>query len=565
MVNPQDLLAFAKRAYEQHSQPLKERASILPLGQYEDGSVGMAWPGLLAGPAEAWKRMYDTAASSPVMDDDQLGQISRDSFDAAGLAMTGGFATGVGGGLVDNAAGIFGGRLAKTADQGALKRAEDLAASGAPREQIFKDTGWFQGVDGKWRFEIDDSKSFYRGSKAAGSSYLPDVFLHDEFFSAYPQLDTVRVVEGPVGASTSGSYAHGPRRMELSGPNKSSTALHESQHGVQSLEGFAEGGNPDFGIPRNLAMVEARKAYEGRLARQDAPKNENDLLYEQLFGSEPKLTAPWEELPLRKQLEWLEAGQGRVYKNLAGEAEARAVQARQNLTADERRARAPWLDYDVPEADQIVRFESGGPQMSLPDNALGSAGGRLAKGAADLPMDLASRMARAKKMGFDTENVMYHGTRSGELPEFSPSQSGTLGPGTYLTNSASDAGDFARFASGDNGPAVMPLMARGPMADMAEYRALLDETLPYRDAQREAIRILQDAGYSGLRSGNEVSVFDPKNIRSTSAAFDPALSDSANLLAANAPTGAAIPAGMEASQGDENPALIDYLRAVGLM
>jgi hypothetical protein len=34
------------------SQPLKERASVLPLGQYEDGSVGLAWPGLLAAPAE---------------------------------------------------------------------------------------------------------------------------------------------------------------------------------------------------------------------------------------------------------------------------------------------------------------------------------------------------------------------------------------------------------------------------------------------------------------------------------------------------------------------------------
>ena len=196
------------------------------------------------------------------------------------------------------------------------------------------------------------------------------------------------------------------------------------------------------------------------------------------------------------------------------------------------------------------------------DNALGSAGGNLTQSASDLPMDLASRMGRAREMGFDTQTPLYHGTRSGEFPEFSPSQNGTLGPGAYLTNNAADAGDFARFASGDNGPSVMPVMARGQMADMAEYNALLDQTLPYRDAQREAIRILQDAGYSGLRSGNEVSVFDPRNIRSTSAAFDPSQSDSANLLAANAPTGAAVPAGMEASETD--PALLEYLKAIGL-
>jgi hypothetical protein len=41
---------------------------------------------------------------------------------------------------------------------------------------------------------------------------------------------------------------------------------------------------------------------------------------------------------------------------LAGEVEARAVQERRNLTAEQRRARPPWLDYDVPEASQIVRY-----------------------------------------------------------------------------------------------------------------------------------------------------------------------------------------------------------------
>jgi hypothetical protein len=45
-----------------------------------------------------------------------------------------------------------------------------------------------------------------------------------------------------------------------------------------------------------------------------------------------------------------------LYRRHAGEVEARAVQARMNLTPDERRARPPWLDYDVPEGQQIVRF-----------------------------------------------------------------------------------------------------------------------------------------------------------------------------------------------------------------
>lgn len=75
-------------------------------------------------------------------------------------------------------------------------------------------------------------------------------------------------------------------------------------------------------------------------------------------------------------------------------------------------------------------------------------------------------------------------------------------------------------------------------------------------------------GYAGIaQDGYQTNIFDPRNIRSVNAAFDPAKSDSANLLAANAKSGAAvISAGMEASQDQStDPGLIDYLRSVGLM
>lgn len=45
-----------------------------------------------------------------------------------------------------------------------------------------------------------------------------------------------------------------------------------------------------------------------------------------------------------------------AYMVHAGEVEARAVQKRMDMTPAERRARAPWLDYDVPEDQQIVRM-----------------------------------------------------------------------------------------------------------------------------------------------------------------------------------------------------------------
>jgi hypothetical protein len=48
------------------------------------------------------------------------------------------------------------------------------------------------------------------------------------------------------------------------------------------------------------------------------------------------------------------------YKRLAGEVEARNVQARMNMTPAERRAKAPWLTEDVPRSQQIVRGVTAG-------------------------------------------------------------------------------------------------------------------------------------------------------------------------------------------------------------
>lgn len=235
--------------------------------------------------------------------------------------------------LPDNSVGMFAGKLAKTADTAALARAEDMAAKGLPREQIWNDTGWFQGKDGKWRFEIDDS-----GAMALGvEGKLSDVVPHQTLYQAYPDVGAIDVTHRQMPSNLYGEYSPGqtigrpwwarkidsivgyePDQPSI-GINPShrlntGTHIHETQHAVQDVEGFARGGLADTEVAR------------------------------------------------------------RLYNRLAGEVEARAVEQRMELTADERRARPPWEDYDVPESDQIVRFGGSGPQMSLGD---GSAGGKL--------------------------------------------------------------------------------------------------------------------------------------------------------------------------------------------
>jgi hypothetical protein len=55
----------------------------------------------------------------------------------------------------------YGGRGAENANLDELDRAKRLLAQGVDKDAVRRDTGWFRGADGQWRFEIDDSGLIY--------------------------------------------------------------------------------------------------------------------------------------------------------------------------------------------------------------------------------------------------------------------------------------------------------------------------------------------------------------------------------------------------------------------
>ena len=93
-------------------------------------------------------------------------------------------------------AGMFGGPLAKTADHAALARAGEMHAAGHTAEDIWHQTGWFQGRDDKWRFEIPDDQAAYVAPRNRGGSStvktVSDVVGHNDLYAAYPELGGIR-------------------------------------------------------------------------------------------------------------------------------------------------------------------------------------------------------------------------------------------------------------------------------------------------------------------------------------------------------------------------------------
>lgn len=267
--------------------------------------------------------------------------------------------------------GTFGGSLAKTADHQALAKAQALEVAGASRDDIWDATGWFKGVDGKWRFEIDDS-----GAKLAGYDKGPlrAALDHPELYRAYPDLGRVQTQIGGRGGAYIPPGKYNDEMIQASADDARSILLHEAGgHGVQHREGFARGGNTD--TPEVRQMVSSQHAASQQAAQQRYNKLLGEMwaFQDEAIKSAPrkdnraykKLADVWRQKFPEKAREMDETFQAAYssapnyhegYRRLAGETEARNVQTRDAMRMRGEKPGRPWETQDVPDDQQIVRF-----------------------------------------------------------------------------------------------------------------------------------------------------------------------------------------------------------------
>lgn len=246
-------------------------------------------------------------------------------------------------------AGIFIGPKAKTWDALAAQKAKILADMGTDPRTIWQQTGTWKGPDGKWRQEISDVPATLLNKQKNFDGKLFQTLDHPELFNNYPGLqyyDTEITSEIALpdhlkktligrgsGSFTEKNFPSGEPKItaQAYSPEDKSTLLHELQHAVQAKEGFARGGSPSNFVDYTGALERARKNNGIDPVTGDA-----DFVIEahiKKFGVNP-----------------FEA-----YQRLAGEAEARAVQKRRNLSSEQRSATFPEESYDIPLNELIVR------------------------------------------------------------------------------------------------------------------------------------------------------------------------------------------------------------------
>lgn len=266
----------------------------------------------------------------------------------------------------------FGGENAVNADLDALGQAVDMDAAGTEMRDIFRETGWFKGADGKWRFEIDDSKMKYRHQGdlnymkdpeyreyvglwdkvvasfdvpeeeelerfyeldrryknvvpqavyrvTEGGAVLSDIIEHEELFENYPQLRNAPIRFDKLPQGDKGNYNPITNELTLNRSLREApedTLVHEIQHALQSIEGFSEGASPEY-WKRNAPAGEERSAYQ-------------------------------------------------LYRNTAGEIEARDVTARRKMSEEQRRNTMP----DTGNEDTVFAERGSGDARELTPDEL---------------------------------------------------------------------------------------------------------------------------------------------------------------------------------------------------
>lgn len=195
-------------------------------------------------------------------------------------------------------ASAFAGTGAMNADMEALDRAKELAKRGKGAWETWEETGWTKGLEGDWKFEIDDSGSRWKPNvtvdminEAAAKQKrfkLEALLDHPKLFKSYPHLADLKVyfdeevpfqnasydtearlimlgigaqprpnqivaaegtpqmigVGGPGDPETLGAFGAHPELLDYDMDLLRSTLLHEVQHAIQMDENFAMGASP---------------------------------------------------------------------------------------------------------------------------------------------------------------------------------------------------------------------------------------------------------------------------------------------------------------------------------
>ena len=249
-------------------------------------------------------------------------------------------------------------------------------------------TGWERGADGKWRYETPDIKYTPVKNIEEGKFYQLSDFVNDkDLFNAYPELKFVKVVfryepDGRYG----GYWDIGENLIDINTAHSTSnhyknTLVHEIQHAIQDIEGFAPGGDRSLAYEYyikdgeylgNFNKNELNELYEfrrmaERLVDEGKYKRIGNAINHVLKTAKDNgyylkwVVDDYDKTPYYVLQEYTSAelkkardlDDEKFYMSISGEVEARNAEKRMGMSENKRRNTLAEETEDVAREDQI--------------------------------------------------------------------------------------------------------------------------------------------------------------------------------------------------------------------
>jgi hypothetical protein len=242
-------------------------------------------------------------------------------------------------------------------------QAGKMEAKGAKADEILEATGMVRGLDNQWRTELSDQFAKLKGEgdtfgtrhatvhpandrftspeRRAEGALVEDILDHPQLFEAYPELAKIKVEAHGSTRGEKGSYSQSKNtislREDLSPEQAKSTLLHELTHGIQAKEQFNRGANYK------------EQVFKYAQQKENLIKQIEDLNKEASTALNAGDKAKYDELMIQRDdlgMQYIKINPEKQgyedYLKHGGEAEARMVQNRMDLSPEQLRQYFPY-------------------------------------------------------------------------------------------------------------------------------------------------------------------------------------------------------------------------------
>ena len=292
-----------------------------------------------------------------------------------------------------------------------LRVARNMEMANEGAKTIRMATGWERGKDNKWRYEVqdlefkkkigrfeEDLNQVIRSAKNGNvEQYDLEQLIDSNLFDFYPSLRNTSVIlskrvvvgfQNVLGGVDASYYKEGKRgiiaikaKEDLTIEKLRLILVHEIQHAIQDIEGFAEGNygvsmQEEVAAEKEINLLDNKIGVSTQILRDGndsfLSENINELsdtekvAYEDILDYSKSASMPILDSAKVKDRIWKKdkdaqqdiLKQNERYVKTAGEVEARNVEARIKLTPEQRRAITLQETEDVARDEQITLFDA---------------------------------------------------------------------------------------------------------------------------------------------------------------------------------------------------------------